>query len=484
MEKLDRNPASDAMMLLIGLWAHKDLLAHAVEKCSDLQLFDPLAESGLHLIWECLVASHKTYNKCPTEFMLNGDVARAFAAVATSPNPPKLEQIDKVLPMMSDKQPVESRERVQERLIIRLQVAVHIGLREDSKKFMTPGEQARRMSEMSDLLNNAVPESSVRKRPLDPALRKQLLRVTPRYSWGLPYWDCSGSTWYKKEIHGLLGPSGGGKTVNACTIAESTLRAGMNVALVLYEQALEEDVTQRLYANLCSISMDKLRGKNYEELDPEVQDKMDRVSAKYIDHLMVLDMVGENAGNGGPQEMFQHLREERESSGFWPDLIIVDWLGEMALRYSKQASEQDGGIRRTMEHFMSEFNQFKETPGNETTFLVLHQTSTNAQGAGPGYRPKRTDAHEFRSFANKCDSCCQIGTMDNDNICWFIPGKVRRGQRTERIIKLNGEYMRFEDVSNQYQEHPTGGSFITRDAAGEMAARNEVEEEDFSSVVQ
>lgn len=475
---------SEAMLLLIGLYGHPEILSHTVSNCAELQLFDPLTEPGYEIIWKAMANGQKRYGQRPTPFMVNNDIALYFKDVSEQLQVRALKQIQLILPQIVDNPPRESRERVRDRLEKVLQKAVKLKVVEDSSTSMDITQQAAKLAGMADVLRNVAPQASVRKRPLAADIRPTILRTSPRYPWGIPYWDASGNTWYKKELHGLLGPTGGGKTVNACNIAEAQLRAGFRVAVALYEQALEEDVAQRLYANLATIPMDFLRGKDYEDIDPDVKGKLDRVASQYVDQLLVLDMVGENAGNGGPQELFQHLQEERRETGFWPDIVIVDWLGEMALRYEKRIGTQDGSMRHTMESFMSDFNQFKETPGNETTFLILHQTSTNAQAAGPGYRPKRTDAHEFRSFANKCDTCCQLGTMDNDNMCWFIPGKIRRGQRHERIIKLDGRYMRFDDVSMQYQESPTGGGFMSRSAADEYVRSREAQQEDYTSDVQ
>ncbi len=471
------------MLLLLGLYAHPDMLAHTVENCSHLDLFDELTEPGFKIVWDVMSEGQRQYGRRPTPFTVSTDITVKFSALSEPLRVRALPQLQMILPLITDDPPIEDRERVRDRLSKVLQKAIGIQAAEERWVNMDVEEQAARLSGMASLLRNVAPTASVRKRPLAAESREKILRITPRYAWGLPYWDASGSDWYIKEVHGLLGPSGGGKTVNACTIAEAQLRAGRKVAIALYEQALEEDVAQRLYSNISNVSMKHLRGKNYNEVDPAIRKKMDRAADQYVDNLVVLDMVGENAGNGGPEELFQHLQEERRESGFWPDLVIVDWLGEMALRWEGAERREDGSQRFVMETIMSKLNQFKETPGNETTFLVLHQTSTNAQAAGPNYRPKRTDAHEFRSFGNKCDSCCQLGTMTDDGLCFFVAGKARRGQRKDRIIKLNPEYMRFYDVSGEYQEHPAGRGFMTHEAAGEYADEHGREEGDITSHV-
>jgi len=164
----------------------------------------------------------------------------------------------------------------------------------------------------------------------------------------------------------------------------------------------------------------------------------------------------QDAGTGGVAELKAQIKEEEEASGFVPDLVIIDWLGEMVMRYNG-LGDSDAAYRRCCEKFMSELVQFKEDHG--CAILVLHQTNTKAQGLSATTPPNKTMAHEFRSFANKCDSCSVLGVMDRvSRVCWFIPDKSRRSASEDRKIRLNGKYMRFEDVSSTYTAY--GPSFI------------------------
>ena len=107
----------------------------------------------------------------------------------------------------------------------------------------------------------------------------------------------------------------------------------------------------------------------------------------------------------------------------------------------------------------------------------MHQTNTKAQTSSPGYRPSKGDAHEFRAFGNKCDSCSVLGVMDPVlNVCLFVPDKIRRGARVDRVIQLNGSFMRFTDVTGKFTL--VNGTFV--DAAARAAAEDDVEDDDYA----
>ena len=122
----------------------------------------------------------------------------------------------------------------------------------------------------------------------------------------------------------------------------------------MYEQALEEDVAQRIYANLANISMDEIRGKDYDDIAPAIMEQMIKAAEEFQDKLLVLDMVGEDAGTGGVPELTAQLAEEKRDTGWVADLVILDWLGEMAERYDNRP-EGESWYRRLCESFMTEF---------------------------------------------------------------------------------------------------------------------------------
>lgn len=458
----------EPMLLLLGLYAHEDLLKHAIRVVGEYEIFDELKSPGYRLLWITLRDSYVEFQERPSPAILLNRTTQDLSKVSYLSRDLAVKQIQLCIPLLHPNTQLECKEAVQRHLKNALAACIRHEMTQIPKKPKNPEDLAKELAGMSETLSAEVTKKSVRKRPLERENRAKVLRFKPRRHWGIDYWDKSGMDWDEREMHGLLGPTGGGKTVNAVNIAVRQLRERRNVVLALYEQALEEDVAQRIFANLANISMKHLRGKNYDEIDPKIHEKLDKVGEEYSQYLMVYDMVGEDAGQNGPDELFAYLDEEREETGWYPDLIIIDWLGEMVTRFmgSPLHNGRDD-FRRVCENFMSKFNQYKENPRNATTFLILHQTSTEANSFSPSKKPQRTDSYDFKAFANKCDTCSILGTMEaHTNLCWFIPGKSRRSAKVDRIVQLNGEYMRFIDVTDDYRVNPVGHGFISTSVEG------------------
>lgn len=442
--------SNDAKLLVAGLYAYDNVLTHAATTFEGYDIFDVYTEPGYRLVWECIRDTWKNTEVKPTKYtlleqvkiLLNGtDLltrARAEGQVTSAMNT-----------IINIEEPI-AREHTQVLLeAAGRRAAVDKLLQVHTLEDNSTGALIEHVDGISAVLGSVTPKRGVRKRPLEKKERTRLLRMTTRWKWGIDYWDTAGLRWYKKEIHGLLGPSGGGKTTNMTNIATRQLKEGRKVLIALYEQPLEEDVEQRILSNLSGVKMDELRDKNEDEFSPAAAAKIDAACELYVDNLVVLDMIGEKAGNGGVAELKAHIAEEKRATGFEPDLIIVDWLGEMVQRYDL-LGPSDAAYRRTCEKFMTEMVQYKEDTGY--SFLILHQTNTHAQSLSCAAVPNKTMSHEFRSFSNRCDSCSVLGTMNkSQQICWFIPDKSRRSATNDRKVKLNGDYMRFEDVTNEYE---------------------------------
>jgi len=65
-----------------------------------------------------------------------------------------------------------------------------------------------------------------------------LLVNKERHTFGLPFWDDNGGNFAGGEIHGLLGPTGGGKTVIGIGVACAQAKMHRHVIYVTYEQEI------------------------------------------------------------------------------------------------------------------------------------------------------------------------------------------------------------------------------------------------------
>jgi hypothetical protein len=464
----------DSMMLVVGLYTYDDLLDHASRAFEDFELFNGLADPGYKLMWECIRDTYVNTSVKPTPVMLIHQCMNHLASIDSISRKRAEAQIVPVFKnnYLNTGTSLLKREHVQALMgDASRRAAVDKLLTVNTLNDKSSNNLIEHVSGVSSMLQNVIPKKSVRVHPLAKEERTRLLRVTERWSWGIDYWDEAGLSWYKKEIHGLLGPTGGGKTVNMTNIATRQIKQGRNVLIVLYEQALEEDVTQRILSNLANVSMNELRDRNEADIDPKIRAKIDAACEQYEKKLMAFDMVGQDAGSGGVDELKAQIAAAERETGFVPDLIIIDWLGEMVMRYDKLGSN-DAAYRRCCEKFMSELVQYKED--HDCGILILHQTNTKAQEMSPASAPNKTMSHEFRSFANKCDTCSVLGVMDREiKVCWFVPDKSRRSHSRDRKIQLDGEYMKFRDVSGEFTI--VGNTFVEArelEAREEAAARN------------
>jgi len=441
---------NEAALLVAGLYAHDGLLTHASTTFSGYELFNQLTDPGCKIMWECMRNTYKTTGRKPTIYMLGHQSDAALRNVDDLVRPKAYAQCAEVLELLGYKEPPAAREHT----LVLLQEAARVAALDKLLTSATAvGTDTPNLIEFVDdvstMLNAVAPKQGVRKRPLAKDQRQKLLRSVQRRAWGVPYWDASGLSWNAKELHGLLGPSGGGKTVNMTNIATALIKQGYNVMVALYEQALEEDVEQRIISNVCTVPMTALRGKEEHEIDPKYQARINAACAEYEDKLVVFDMIGENAGTGGVQELRSMTDEEFQETGFVPDMIITDWLGAMVSRYGALGAT-DAAYRRCCEKFMFDIVEWKEDKGH--AHLVLHQTNTTAQEKSPAFEPNKNMAHEFKSFGNFTDTCSVLGKMDNElKVCHFIPDKSRRSLARSRLIQLEGEWMRFKDVTGEFE---------------------------------
>lgn len=106
-----------------------------------------------------------------------------------------------------------------------------------------------------------------------PMLRlDKYLFVAPRFPTGVKFWDeMAGGGFTPGEVVGVLGPTGGGKTTMAVQTAIAQAQHRKNMLLVLYEQPPQGDVTERLVASALGVTVDRIRNRNWSDLEPSLQ---------------------------------------------------------------------------------------------------------------------------------------------------------------------------------------------------------------------
>jgi RecA/RadA recombinase len=281
-----------------------------------------------------------------------------------------------------------------------------------------------------------------------------------RLPFGLGYIDeVLGGGLARGELCGLLGPTGGGKTVISSGLAVEQALRGRDVLLVTFEQPLKGDVMERMSCIMTGIPVSEFRGRAYHDLEPEVRKRLDEQRAKFGRHIKVLDLSS-SIGSGAAAIVAK--LEELDKKGQLPFLVIIDWLGAAVERQiaggSGRAKSEDA-YRRIATQIINEMRAAQVRLGFTT--LMIHQLSTKASRASSSRKPVVTDAYEFKAFAYYMDVCLCLGTLSADTrVGYFISDKNRRSPVCEILVKLDGDMQMFRraDTAGFVLDHT--GAFV------------------------
>ena len=254
---------------------------------------------------------------------------------------------------------------------------------------------------------------------------------------------------------GILGPSGGGKTVISIQLMCNLAIQGHNVLYLQFEQPVkgDPDIVSRIYSYLSGEPITTFYGKTTKELNPEVLNKLrkmqpisDRIRCASM--LDVKEEGGHATGAGSIQDIINVI-DEAIRSGFTPKVVIIDWLGAAVSDFMNAGDGGDQNYPIVAEHIQDVLNGYGKDHG--ISIVYSHQTSTEAQARESAYKPKKGDAYYFRAFANKLETCMQIGTAtlqpDETQVCYLVIGKARGAVPNKSIVvRINGRMARMEET--------------------------------------
>lgn len=269
----------------------------------------------------------------------------------------------------------------------------------------------------------------------------------------------------KGETVGIMAPTGGGKTTLAINcVMEQGIRA-QHVALFTYEQGIKGDISERLYCLMFGDRpIDFFRNNKPSEWSAEdiaiYKEKANKIG-KYVHVIDYADK--KDQGYNGIQDI-RGVVTKLSEQGCLPRYIIIDWLWPMLMRYcaGHNIPAKEDTYRTLATMFFNDLSQLTKEFG--LTAITFHQLATDVSRASASYKPKVTDAMGFRSFAYLQDVCYLIGNRDKQtNVCWALTDKSRRGQCKEMLVRLNGEYCRFEKATGMIQN--SRGRFVREDEA-------------------
>lgn len=261
-------------------------------------------------------------------------------------------------------------------------------------------------------------------------------------------------------VIGLLGPTGGGKTMATYQIATGQSKAHQHVLVNTYEQGITGDIAQRLCSGMIEVDIEELR-KPLDQWDAEHREKFMKMNPPLAPFIHINDMTLPGRGCRGIVDIRESY-EELKAKGQAPIYIIVDWLKPMIMRYlaTNGIDVTDNNWRTHAYLFLDAAGQFvKET---NTIMIVNHQLDTKMARASSRKKPVVTDAMELRSFAFNIDACYLLGNRDKEtNIAWLLADKNRRGAPLEKLVRMVGELARFELAEGFVADHQ--GRFVKED---------------------
>jgi RecA/RadA recombinase len=447
------------MLLLMCLVRYDDLLVEAMNKVGDHPLFDNLSDPCSTFIWQVLRDCRTSANSFPPRLMVEIEAQGRLENTLGFEDSFR-EDVKQMLEVIYSVGPEHTSIEVgRSFLTIALQQAIKGGWADRVHQINTMEEMRKYVNDLSaDMATMSTDGSALDKPLLNP---ENFLVKKIRAPFGVRVLDLiTGGGLAPGEVIGLLGPTGGGKTVFAINMLCEKAKRYKHSMLISYEEETEGDIMERICAFMTGISIDQFRDKEINELPSEIREKLDEQKADYGKYLTVVDLAKGTRGSGGAEEVMKYVEQQVEA-GEAPELVIIDWLGAMVERYIAFNGMSNDDYRHVATTFIDKICMHAKQFGYSV--IIEHQLNTTKARASHQSKPVATDAHEFRAFSFKMDGCICLGTLDPETkVGWLCMSKFRRGGVSDLMVILNGEHVRFDQAEGYVTDHR--GRFIEEDA--------------------
>ena len=312
------------------------------------------------------------------------------------------------------------------------------------------------------------------------------------------------------EVYVVLGPTGLGKTTLGVMIANSTAKV-WNAAyeakaierpkmscFFSWEQDLER-LRHRFWANAAQIDSSRLelyadeaielssyttKLEDYEleefkslfekgipasEIGGE-RERLARASAALRDSVKIYDFSGaaENprAGEGGLDEVAAVLRALNKE-GKDVGVVVIDYANAAVRRMLSAKGIDLSNMRHYLANFCNEC-RFKIAIPFNCSVWVLNQLNTESNRRAPTAAQHHSYASECGNFAENAWFAFAFSTKDKEtNTCVLYCTKERRskGDRPPVVLKIEGNFCRMRDVSNEYILDTVSKRIVSTDMA-------------------
>lgn len=274
------------------------------------------------------------------------------------------------------------------------------------------------------------------------------------------------------EYYGFTVSGDGRLLLHDFTITHNTILANqlicnfairkMDTMIVQFEQAIEGDVAERMFAYLTGRPITDFRDKGM-DLPPDVIEDISKVE-HIMDHIRCMSYADQdvNITRTGTLDFIKDLQAVYDN-GFKFKFLVIDWLGAAVTGFMRASKDK---FFETAEIFMDDINKWAKQHG--VTVIWMHQTSTDVQNREPAYRPSKEDAYKFKAFCYKTEFCLQLGTptrrKDGTNVHYLCIGKGRTASlaKDHIVVKMLGAMMRFEEAEPDEFIVNKKGQFVTK----------------------
>lgn len=301
-----------------------------------------------------------------------------------------------------------------------------------------------------------------------------------------------------KEVYGVLGAFGSGKTCLAVSIAAQGSGYQLQLKdvdpsynpkewyLFSYEATLDE-LRIRLWSQMCTIDHTRLEDLRFDQLStntrPETLQEYEKLyfaeqtargvplkgeRERYFEqqpyfnkNLWLYDMTGSDPdnprrGSGYIDEIVveinKDLRNKSQKSGRQHTVggVVVDYAGLVCRRYlSTNNLSYDTNLRHKLSEFGNECKRRLAVP-YDCPVWVFHQLSGEANRKKFTAKLSHADAAESKSFAENLVFCFEMGTKSSEYDVFYLHcTKARRGSVGRHpLLKLEGSFFRITEAKD------------------------------------
>jgi len=256
------------------------------------------------------------------------------------------------------------------------------------------------------------------------------------------------------ECIGVLGPSGGGKTLLAIQAASALAHNREHCLYYTYEQPAEE-LRPRIISCMTRLPSSRFSNMRVDELDAEAKSKLEELKP-FSQYLTIVDR---SSAGDNTLEIDTRIRRAVEE-GKKPRLVVIDWAWILVTRVAAAS-----GRKQTVErqHLMTVMDAFKSMASKyRVSFMILQQLSTEQAKRSPSKKPQWFNAAEAGNFAWLLPYCFAIGQADGNGYCYLVGSKARAAKKQDCIMRLMGEYNRF-DLVDDAMTYKSGKGFVNSD---------------------